>query len=91
MQFDIKFDDGMPISRKDAAQLLAILQGCQQGRNWKKGDLMLVNNITKLHGKTSHVGKREILVAMAGSAEEEKINPCNGTFTHKSWQVWSLL
>jgi alpha-ketoglutarate-dependent taurine dioxygenase len=67
MQFDVHFDDGSQISRKDASQLLSILEEYQEGRNWKKGDLMVIDNATTLHGKTSHVGKREILVAMTGS------------------------
>ena len=67
MQFDVKFDDGTEISRRDASSLLTILEGYQEGRNWKKGDLMVVDNVTTMHGKTSHVGLREIQVAMNGT------------------------
>lgn len=67
MQFDVQFDDGTHISRRDASHLLSILEKHQQGRNWKKGDLMILENATTMHAKTSHVGKREILVAMTGS------------------------
>lgn len=71
MQFDVKFDDGTEISRKDAAKLLSIIQEHQQGRNWKKGDLMVLDNATTMHGKTKHIGKREILVAMSGSVADD--------------------
>ncbi len=71
MQFDIKFDDGTPISRQDAGALLTIVQQHREGRNWKKGDLMILNNVTTLHAKTPHAGPRKILVAMSGSAIED--------------------
>lgn len=72
MQFDVKFDDGTEISRQDAAALLEMMKEHQQGRNWQKGDLMLLDNVTTMHGKTSHVGKREILVAMSGSVVDDE-------------------
>lgn len=71
MQFDVKFDDGTEIERKDAANLLTIMEAHQKGRNWNKGDLMVLDNASTMHGKTVHVGKREILVAMSGSVAEE--------------------
>lgn len=70
LQFDVQFDDGTPIQREDAEGLLSILEKHQQGRNWKKGDLMLLDNVSTMHGKTIHVGQREILVAMSGSVNE---------------------
>lgn len=73
MQFDVKFDDGTEINPKDASTLLSIMQEHQQGRNWKKGDLMVLDNATTMHGKTSHVGRREILVAMSGSVVENSL------------------
>jgi alpha-ketoglutarate-dependent taurine dioxygenase len=73
MQFNVKFDDGTEISRKDASTLLNIIQEYQQGRNWKKSDLMILDNATTMHGKTSHVGRREILVAMSGSVVKNSL------------------
>lgn len=67
MQFGVEFDDGTPIHLSDTGHILTTLQGHQQGRNWEKGDLLILNNITTIHGKTVHVGLREILVAMSGS------------------------
>lgn len=67
MQFNVQFDDGTQISRRDAGNLLNIIQEHQEGRSWKKGDLMVLDNITTMHAKTSHVGQREILTAMNGS------------------------
>jgi alpha-ketoglutarate-dependent taurine dioxygenase len=67
LQFDSQFDDGTQISTKDASTLLTILEKHQEGRNWKKGDLMVLDNATTMHAKTIHIGEREIHVAMAGS------------------------
>lgn len=69
MQYDVQFDDGTQITRQDAGRVLNILKKHETGRSWKKGDLMILNNPTTMHAKTSHIGKREILVAMGGSAE----------------------
>ncbi|MBS0585881.1 MAG: TauD/TfdA family dioxygenase [Verrucomicrobia bacterium] len=69
LQFDVQFDDGTPISVKDASTLLTILEKHQEGRNWKKGDLMVLDNATTLHAKTVHSGERKIQVAMAGSVK----------------------
>lgn len=70
MQGDVKFDNGPEISLKQCNQLLTILEENQKGRDWKKGDLMILDNATTMHGKTPHSGEREIIVAMAGSLEE---------------------
>lgn len=66
-QFDVRFDDGTEISPQDAGKLLTILNKHPQGRDWKKHDLMVINNPSRMHAKTVHTGDREILVAMAGS------------------------
>ena len=70
MQFDVEFDDGTQISRNDASKLLSILEEHQVGRDWKKGDLMILDNVATMHAKTSHTGNREILVAMNGTIIE---------------------
>lgn len=69
-QFDVQFEDGSSIHPKIAGQLLDILKEHQEERDWKAGDLMVLNNATTLHGKTPHKGPREILVAMNGSLAE---------------------
>lgn len=74
MQFDVQFDDETQISRRDVSTLLTILQEHQEGRDWKKGDLMLLDNISTMHAKASHIGKREILVAM-GDPSKTVNNP----------------
>ncbi|CDZ81563.1 Taurine catabolism dioxygenase TauD, TfdA family [Candidatus Rubidus massiliensis] len=66
LQFDVQFDDGQQISPKDASAVYSILQESQEGRSWKKGDLMILNNLTTMHAKTKHIGEREIIVAMGG-------------------------
>lgn len=70
MQYDVQFDDGTTISRSDAGNLIAILRECQEGRNWKKNDLMIIDNATTMHGKTIHKSDREILVTMGGTVKE---------------------
>lgn len=68
MQFDVKFDDGTKICHKDTAALMEIFKKHQQARDWKKGDILLLDNLGCMHGKNTTKGDREILVAMSGSA-----------------------
>lgn len=70
MQFDVKFDDGTPISIKDASQLISILKEHEKVRSWKKYEMMLLDNEFVAHGKRRHLGTREIIVAMGGSVTE---------------------
>jgi hypothetical protein len=65
MQYNVKFDDGTEINRGDAGRLVTVLREHQAGRNWRKGDLMVVDNVTTMHGKSPHKGPREILVALS--------------------------
>lgn len=67
MQFDVEFSDGTQISRKDAGDIVALCNKEQQGRSWKKGDALFVDNVNCMHAKTRHLGLRKILVAMGGS------------------------
>lgn len=66
MQYDVKFDHGPEINRKDAGKLIEIFKHYQVGRDWKKGDLMMIDNATTMHGKSPHKGKRVIRVTMTG-------------------------
>lgn len=74
MQADVKFDNGRAISLKECNQLLTILEENQKGRDWKKGDLMILDNGTTMHGKKPHTGERKIIVAMAGSVDSSETN-----------------
>ncbi len=66
-QFDVQFDDGTPISLEEASTILNILEKHQVGRDWKAGDLIFVDNVATMHGKTAHKGSREVRAAMCGS------------------------
>lgn len=64
-QYDVCFDGGAKIKRSDAAQLLDIIQQGAGGIDWEKGDMMVLDNIASMHGKTPHYGPRNIAVALA--------------------------
>jgi alpha-ketoglutarate-dependent taurine dioxygenase len=73
LQYASQFVDGTQISLKDTSTLLTILEKHQEGRSWKKGDMMVLDNATTMHAKTIHVGEREIQAAMAGSVNKRLV------------------
>lgn len=59
------FADGEPLSPPTLDAVRAQLRREIIEVPWRRGDLLLVDNILALHGRASYSGEREILVAMA--------------------------
>jgi len=66
MQFDVQFDDGSETSLSTASRIYRVIQGDAVGLDWKTSDILFVDNVTTMHGKSAHKGDREIIVAMGG-------------------------
>ena len=62
----ITFADGTPIPRKDLYHILDVLDRNTVRFLWKKGDLLVLDNILTMHGRATYKGKRRILTAMTG-------------------------
>lgn len=58
------YADGSPIPRKDIYHILNVLDQQTVRFPWKRGDLLVLDNVLAMHGRASFQGKRRILAAM---------------------------
>lgn len=61
---EVEFADGTRIPRKDLYYILDTLEANTVAFPWKKGDVMILDNILAMHGRASFNGKRRILTAL---------------------------
>lgn len=58
------YGDGQAFSSKDIADINRIIQHHSWVLNWQKGDFMIVDNVTYMHGKQAHQGNRLLYSCM---------------------------
>ncbi|KTD06737.1 TauD/TfdA family dioxygenase [Legionella jamestowniensis] len=61
---EVTFADGSAMSREDLYHILDTLQQNTVSIPWKQGDVMVLDNILTMHGRTTFKGKRRILTAL---------------------------
>lgn len=61
---DAYFGDGVPIPKKDIYHVLDVLDQQSVYFSWKKGDVLILDNILAMHGRAPFTGKRRVLTAM---------------------------
>lgn len=61
---EIEFADGSPVSRRDIYHVLDVLEKNTVAFPWKKGDVMVLDNVLAMHGRAPFSGKRRILTAL---------------------------
>lgn len=60
----VTFGDGSPIPKEDLYHILDVLDQCTVYFPWQKGDLLMLDNRTAMHGRATFNGPRRILTAM---------------------------
>lgn len=58
----VYYGDGGTIEPEVIQHLRAVSWSCAVGFRWRKGDLLVLDNLTVQHGRIGFTGKREILV-----------------------------
>lgn len=61
---EVTFADGSAILREDLYHILDTLQKHTVPHCWKKGDVMILDNILTMHGRATFKGRRRILTAL---------------------------
>lgn len=61
---EIRFADDSKIPRKDLYHIMNVLNENTVAYRWKKGDVMVLDNILAMHGRAPFQGKRRILTAL---------------------------
>jgi alpha-ketoglutarate-dependent taurine dioxygenase len=61
---EVFFADGERIPREDLYHLYDTLDASTVAFPWKKGDVLMLDNVLSMHGRATFTGKRRILAAM---------------------------
>lgn len=61
---NVCFGDGSPIDDEVVAELLALLVRCAARFTWRRGDVLVLDNLSTGHARSPFDGDREILVAV---------------------------
>ncbi|MGA4841739.1 TauD/TfdA family dioxygenase [Streptomyces sp. G45] len=60
----VTYADGEPLSDADLAEVRAAHRAHQHAEPWQEGDIMIVDNMSVLHGRQSFTGTRKVVVSM---------------------------
>ncbi len=60
----VRYGDGSKIPRKDIYRILDVLDENTIAFPWQKRDIMMLDNILTMHGRSTFTDKRRILTAM---------------------------
>jgi surfactin synthase thioesterase subunit len=62
------YGDGHPIARRHIDAVREVMAGAAVAHGWQRGDVLVVDNVATLHGRTPYRGERRVLVTMTGPA-----------------------
>lgn len=63
---DVFYADGTPIPRDDLYHIMDVLEQNSIYFPWQKGDVLVLDNVLSMHGRSTFTGKRRVLAAMTG-------------------------
>ncbi|WP_248958357.1 non-ribosomal peptide synthetase [Sphaerisporangium perillae] len=66
LPFNTFHGDGEPIGAGEVDLINKVYETCTLREPWRKGDLMIVDNLRMAHSREPYQGPREVLVAMGG-------------------------
>jgi alpha-ketoglutarate-dependent taurine dioxygenase len=69
--------DGTQVSAADAEHLFDVFVDAEVRVRWKAGDLLLLDNILAVHGRTAFTGDRKVLAALIRDQAPQDTQPAN--------------
>ena len=69
--------DGAQVSAGDAEHLFDVFADAEIPVRWKRGDLLLLDNILAVHGRTAFEGERRVLAALVRDPVPQDTQPAN--------------
>lgn len=63
---EVYYGNGSKINRKDLYHIMDVLDANTIAFPWRKGDVMILDNVLAMHGRAPFTGKRRVLAAMTG-------------------------
>ncbi|MGP3969988.1 TauD/TfdA family dioxygenase [Streptomyces sp. 6N223] len=60
----VTYGDGTPIPDEDLAQVRKAMEHNKHAEPWQAGDIMIVHNMSVLHGRQAFTGTRKVVVSM---------------------------
>jgi amino acid adenylation domain-containing protein len=68
--------DGSPIADEEMAAILDVYRGLEVSFPWRRGDILMLDNLLTAHGRNAFSGRRKILVALGDmKSYNEVIDP----------------
>jgi alpha-ketoglutarate-dependent taurine dioxygenase len=62
---DATYGDGATLRDEDMAVVAAALHRCEVVKGWRRGELLVLDNLLTMHGRKPFAGERRVLVALA--------------------------
>lgn len=75
--------DGDQVAAADAEHLFGVFVDCEIPVRWKRGDLLLLDNILAVHGRTSFEGERRVLAALIRDPAPQGTRPASQRETER--------
>lgn len=75
LPYNTYYGDGSPIEHETAAVLRAAYAKEKVSFPWRRGDVVLIDNMSIYHAREAYTGEREVLVAMADTIVPEASAP----------------
>lgn len=70
---NVYYGDGTPIEDDVIAEIDRVYQQSQTSFQWRRGDILMLDNMLSAHGRSPYIGQRKIVVAMGDMIHSNNI------------------
>jgi alpha-ketoglutarate-dependent taurine dioxygenase len=72
------YGDGSPIEDSVIDEILEVYRGLEVSFPWRKGDIVMLDNMLTAHGRNPFAGQRKLFVAMGEMLSYEDVKAASG-------------